>query len=113
MTSEFVIEHSVWAEPFPKQQAAGSSPARGTKSAGQRLRRRCLARAQIGAVIPHSLAAAGALLSSDDCGSSVERTAKVHPLWQVRRQSPAVAGEHSTASSERSQMESSCGVGGG
>jgi hypothetical protein len=24
----------------------------------------------------------GALLSSDDCGSSVERTAKLHPLWQ-------------------------------
>jgi hypothetical protein len=27
--------------------------------------------------------AGGALLSSDDFGSSVERTAKLHPLWQV------------------------------
>jgi hypothetical protein len=26
----------------------------------------------------------GALLSSDDFGSSVERTAKLHPLWQVQ-----------------------------
>ena len=26
----------------------------------------------------------GALLSSDDYGSSVERTAKLHPLWQCR-----------------------------
>src|SRR5215204_6138635 len=26
----------------------------------------------------------GALLSSDDCGSSVERTAKLHPLWQLQ-----------------------------
>jgi hypothetical protein len=25
----------------------------------------------------------GALLSSDDFGSSVERTAKLHPLWQA------------------------------
>ena len=25
----------------------------------------------------------GALLSSDDCGSSVKRTAKLHPLWQA------------------------------
>jgi hypothetical protein len=25
----------------------------------------------------------GALLSLDDFGSSVERTAKLHPLWQV------------------------------
>jgi hypothetical protein len=24
----------------------------------------------------------GAVLSSDDCGSSVERTAELHPLWR-------------------------------
>jgi hypothetical protein len=31
---------------------------------------------------PAGQAAPRALLSSDDCGSSVERTAKLHPLWQ-------------------------------
>ena len=31
-----------------------------------------------------SKARLGALLSSDDYGSSVERTAKLHPLWQCR-----------------------------
>ena len=30
----------------------------------------------------------GALLSSDDYGSSVERTAKLHPLWQVQLSRP-------------------------
>jgi hypothetical protein len=35
-------------------------------------------------VILQSVAAAGALLSSDDYGSSVERAAKLHPLWQMR-----------------------------
>jgi hypothetical protein len=36
-----------------------------------------------GRSFPSSLAAAGALLSSDDYGSSVERTAKLHPLWRL------------------------------
>jgi hypothetical protein len=49
--------------------------------------RRCLAVALLvlgsGAVIPQSVAAAAALLSSDDFGSSVERTVKLHPLWQT------------------------------
>jgi hypothetical protein len=43
----------------PKQQVAGSSPARGTKSAGQRPSADCSADARISAVIPWSLAAAG------------------------------------------------------
>jgi hypothetical protein len=34
----------------------------------------------------------GALLSSDDYGSSVERAAKLHPLWQAWRAS-VMAGE--------------------
>jgi hypothetical protein len=33
----------------------------------------------------------GALLSSDDCGSSVERTAKLHPLWRVHEAAGASA----------------------
>jgi hypothetical protein len=32
----------------------------------------------------------GALLSSDDCGSSVERTATLHPLWQAQLSRPGV-----------------------
>ena len=34
---------------------------------------------------PPSTPRLGALLSSDDFGSSVERTARLHPLWQVHR----------------------------
>jgi hypothetical protein len=36
----------------------------------------------------------GALLSSDDFGSSVERTAKLHPLWreQSRRGLSSIRG---------------------
>jgi hypothetical protein len=49
-----------------------------------------------------SLAAAkrrlGALLSSDDFGSSVERTAKLHPLWRacvsIGRQTQYIRGGH-------------------
>jgi hypothetical protein len=37
-------------------------------------------------------APAGALLSSDDCGLSVERTAKLHPLWQVHVRLLSVGG---------------------
>jgi hypothetical protein len=42
-----------------------------------------------GAIVPAvlddmRLGTSGALLSSDDYGSSVERTAKLHPLWQCR-----------------------------
>jgi hypothetical protein len=33
----------------------------------------------------------GALLSSDDYGSSVERTAKLHPLWQAQLSRPGVS----------------------
>ena len=36
-------------------------------------------------VAPSAESRHGALLSSDDYGSSVERTGKLHPLWQVRR----------------------------
>jgi hypothetical protein len=32
---------------------------------------------------PRSRLRPGALLSSDDLGSSVERTAKLHPLWHL------------------------------
>jgi hypothetical protein len=37
---------------------------------------------QLLGVAPRSKPRLGALLSSDDYGSSVERTAKLHPLWQ-------------------------------
>jgi hypothetical protein len=36
--------------------------------------------------------ASGALLSSDDFGSSVERTATLHPLWQASLRSVGLAG---------------------
>jgi hypothetical protein len=47
-----------------------------------------------GAVVPAArnhlrLGTSGALLSSDDYGSSVERTAKLHPLWQALRKREA------------------------
>jgi hypothetical protein len=35
-TRDFAIEHSVYVETSPKQQVAGSSPARGTKILGGR-----------------------------------------------------------------------------
>ena len=35
---------------------------------------------------PQATGTSGALLSSDDFGSSVERTAKRHPLWQRSRE---------------------------
>ena len=38
---------------------------------------------QMCAVIPSCIATTGAVLSSDDYGSSVERTVKLHPLWHV------------------------------
>jgi hypothetical protein len=42
-----------------------------------------------GAIVPASprrsaTGTSGALLSSDDYGSSVERTAKLHPLWRAQ-----------------------------
>ena len=67
----------------PKQQVAGSSPARGTKTAGQQPSRHRPLALWFWAVIPQSVAPTGALLSSDDYGSSVEPTAKLHPLWQA------------------------------
>jgi hypothetical protein len=42
-----------------------------------------VAPAHSGTVIPQAVAAPGALLSSDDFGLSVERTATLHPLWQL------------------------------
>jgi hypothetical protein len=76
------MEHSVCAEPSPKQQVAGSSPARGTRT------RRPEASLAVGLVSRyrrgHSTvpSAGGAPLSSDDFGSSVERDGGGHPLWQ-------------------------------
>jgi len=47
-----------------------------------------------GAVIPQSVAAFGAVLSSDDYGSSVERTATLHPFWKAPLEpAPATSGE--------------------
>ena len=39
---------------------------------------------QLESASPCAVPSMGALLSSDDFGSSVERTGKLHPLWQVR-----------------------------
>ena len=37
---------------------------------------------------PQPIGTSGAVLSSDNCGSSVERTAKLHPLWQTGTRQP-------------------------
>ena len=47
-----------------------------------------MGRTPVPAAVAHKLSAPAVhCLSKDDCGSSVERTAKLHPLWRCLRTS--------------------------